>query len=166
VVASGEGKYHVAAGHAHPTRDFLTAPATLSGAAFQELEEEMHIRTADVEQLRFLAIAFDLTASKPEFVIEAALKQDSTAYLARWDSDLSNARQEEADQEEFTELQRLAVLLQADTASTDDADEAPFGLAAFWDIREKLVPACQAALMAFWLCHQRRGIEEVRLLLR
>ena len=162
VVASGEGKYHVAAGHAHPTSDFLSAPATLAGAAFQELEEEMHLHPIDIEQMRFLALALDLTASKPEFILEAALKPDSTAYLSRWNADVSKLDQEEANLEEFTELERLAVLLEAETASTAREEEVSFGLAAFWAIREKLVPACQAALMAYWLCHRSRGIEEFR----
>src|SRR5207247_991487 len=148
----GEGKYHVAGGHAHPTQDFISTPTSLSGAALQELEEEMHIRATDIQQLRFLALALDLTISKPEFIIEAELKQDSTEYISRWNSDISEGRQAEANREEFTELQQLAFLLKADKAGKEGADEAPFSLAAFWDIHEKMVPACQAALMAFWLC--------------
>jgi hypothetical protein len=141
-------------------------PANLAGAALQELEEEMHIRATDVAQLRFLALALDLTASKPEFVLEAALKQDSTDYISRWNLDVSEERPEEAQQEEFTELQRLAALLQAATNQAGGDNDTPFGLAAFWGIREKMVPACQAALMAFWLCHQRRDIEGARSLLQ
>jgi hypothetical protein len=155
VVASGTGKYHVAGGHAHPTPDFISVPAKLTGAALEELGEEIHIHDVDVKQLRFLGLAVDLTTSKPEFIIAAELREDSAEYISRWQAQVSQEKPANNSQEEFTELRRLDSFLKAnnDSADSSPAEEAPFTLSRLWHQRAQMVPACQAALMTFWLSH-------------
>jgi len=162
VVASGTGKFHVSGGHAHPAPDFVSVPATLTEAALQELGEEMQIQNADVRQLRFLGLAIDLIRSKPEFIIEADLKEESAEYISRWQAHVSQEKSADKSQEEFTELRCLASILEAnDGSSYGPEKEAPFSLTGFWQQREHFVPACQAALMAFWLCHSGAKIEKI-----
>jgi hypothetical protein len=152
-VASGTGKYHVVGGHAHPPPDFTSVPAKLTGAALEELDEEMHVPDGDVKQLRFLGLAIDLTRSKPEFIIEAELKEESIEYISRWQAQVAREQPADNRHEEFTELRRLDSLLLASDDAAQRPLEATLTLRSFWHARERMVPACQAALTALWLCH-------------
>jgi hypothetical protein len=166
VVASESGELHVTGGHAHPTPDFVSVPAILTEAALQELGEEMQIQNADVRQLRFLGLAIDLIRSKPEFIIEADLKEDSAEYISRWQAHVSQEKPADKSQEEFTELRCLDSVLEAkDGAAYGPEEKAPFSLTRFWQQHEHFVPACQAALMAFWLCHSGANTEEIQKLI-
>jgi hypothetical protein len=119
----------------------------------EELDEEMHIHDGDVKQLRFLGLAIDLTRSKPEFIIEAELKEESAEYISRWHAQRAQEKPADNRREEFTELRRLDSVLLASDDTAPRPGEALFTLSSLWRERERMVPPCQAALMALWLCH-------------
>jgi len=84
VVYQGKDLFHVAAGHAHPKTNFQTEPDSLTGAALQELDEEMAIQSSDIIQMDFLGTGLDLTTSKTEFITRVFLNETSDTYIRRW----------------------------------------------------------------------------------
>lgn len=103
LVDRGVGLFHIAGGHAHPPRDFAAAPQTLLHWAHQELHEEMAVTRNHVVSLRFIGLVVDHATAKPEFVVEARLRDDGDTCIARW-----RRRSERAPaREEFTEVSRF-----------------------------------------------------------
>lgn len=156
IVFSGVGKYHVAAGHIHPPADFADKPFTLHEAAWDELDEEMHVTADEVGKLYFLGFGIAFHNTKPECILLAELKRDAAYYLANWRPETPDTQNKYGRVEEFSHLTTLKTLL-ADPTPAGSHDK-PFSLNLLNARREKFVHICVAALTAYWLSDQNEPV--------
>lgn len=159
VVADGEGRFHVVGGHAHPDSTFESCANELNSAALEELEEEMHIEAADIDQIVFLGIAVNLLNSKPEFVVVARLIRESKYYIKNWNSRKTGSIHKYGQSEEFSEIVTLQSLINRGGMKRNT--DGPFPVDFLFKIKSKMVPICRAVLLTWWIYEADSEIEKI-----
>lgn len=121
-------------------------------AADQEMVEAMMLREDDLlREHSFLGVGMDLTTSKPEFIFFANLKERASVYERRFEQQQASLEAGEPGME-FSRLVTARQLAAEPGLKHQSGSEAgELRLNDIVRIREQLVPACQAGLLAYWL---------------